>query len=249
MVLPSGETSSESHVPSSVVNSILRSGLRGNPFFSFFLLSFLWSFFYSFLSFSCSEALCRFALASSSGGFPRNKPPTIANVIDHAARLRGLGFLTLMLDFLHTVSLEPLTWAGGPLRTTDERTLFWPFRGEPCGSVSIAHSNVESALLLRLHLAATPAARLRRHGNDVRNARVVHLLIQRGEFFLGDSLDLRRSIIDQRRQFRELFFLVSAGGGRKTVQIIEKILHLIWQRIGLVNDASAQVKRIAEEEF
>src|SRR2546426_5033808 len=113
----------------------------------------------------------------------------------------------------------------GPLMDT-------PFSGprrNPRGSVSVAHS-AESALLLRLYLAATPAPRLRRRWNDVRNTRVVHLFVQRGKFLIGDFLDLRRSIIDQRHQFRELFFLVSAGGGRKTVQVVEKSLHLIRQR-------------------
>ena len=37
MVLPSGETSSETHVPSSVVNSTVRSGFNGSPW-SFFPL-------------------------------------------------------------------------------------------------------------------------------------------------------------------------------------------------------------------
>src|SRR2546427_6225686 len=36
MVLPSGETSSESQVPSSVVNSTFRSDFSGRPFFSSF---------------------------------------------------------------------------------------------------------------------------------------------------------------------------------------------------------------------
>src|SRR3989442_2862543 len=46
IVLPSGETSSESHVASSVVNSIFRSGLRVRPFFfSSFFVSFFSSFF------------------------------------------------------------------------------------------------------------------------------------------------------------------------------------------------------------
>src|SRR6266478_5155216 len=40
IVLPSGETSKESHVPSSVVNSILRSLLSGSGFFSSFFSSF-----------------------------------------------------------------------------------------------------------------------------------------------------------------------------------------------------------------
>src|SRR5438445_1303626 len=47
VVLPSGETSSESHVASSVVNSIFRSGLRVRPFF---FSSFFASFFSSFFS-------------------------------------------------------------------------------------------------------------------------------------------------------------------------------------------------------
>src|SRR2546426_2117522 len=75
----------------------------------------------------------------------------------------------------------------GPLMDT-------PFSGprrNPRGSVSVAHS-AESALLLRLYLAATPAARLRRRWNDVGNARVVHLFIQRGKFLVGDFFDLRR---------------------------------------------------------
>src|SRR5438477_5560374 len=60
MVLPSGETSSESQVPSSVVNEILRSDFSGKPFFS----SFLSSFFSSFFSFSCAASDQTF-----SGGF------------------------------------------------------------------------------------------------------------------------------------------------------------------------------------
>src|SRR5216684_2966326 len=96
----------------------------------------------------------------------------------------------------------------------------------------MAHS-AKSALLLRVHLAATSTTRLRRRWNDVRNARFVHLLVQRGKFLISDFLDLHRSIVDQLHQFGELFFLVSAGGGRKTVQVVEKVLNLIRQRIGL----------------
>src|SRR5690348_9738219 len=82
MVLPSGETSSDSHVPSSVVNSILRAGFSGIPFFS--------SFFPSFASdFSCARALCGFAHAA---------PPRITvNATIHAARPRTQSCFAFML--------------------------------------------------------------------------------------------------------------------------------------------------------
>src|SRR5262249_11078471 len=54
MVLPSGETSSETHVPSSVVNSTVRSGFSGSPCPFFFGWSF-WSLDSDApLSFSCA---------------------------------------------------------------------------------------------------------------------------------------------------------------------------------------------------
>src|SRR5260370_41353505 len=104
---------------------------------------------------------------------------------------------------------------------------FLAIRRKQGGSAAVAEER-ECALQFRLLLTATPAARLRWRGNDVGNARVVHLFIQCRKVLIRDFLDLRRSIIDQRRQFRELFFLVPAGGGHKAVQIIEKLLTLIW---------------------
>src|ERR1017187_9915807 len=63
MVLPSGETSSETHVPSSVVNSIVRFDLRGRGACAFFFDSSFFSFslgpcfaFSLSLSFSCGAA-------------------------------------------------------------------------------------------------------------------------------------------------------------------------------------------------
>src|SRR6266850_2137908 len=89
---PSGETSSESHVPSSVVNSIFRSDFSGSPFFS----SFLSVFFSSFLSFSCSGTPCHLAPALRTAGLPKKTPATIVRTASHAVP-RRLGCFALML--------------------------------------------------------------------------------------------------------------------------------------------------------
>src|SRR5713226_45571 len=89
------------------------------------------------------------------------------------------------------------------------------------------------SLVLPLQLLFTAPYATRRRRDDVRNARVIHFLIQSGQILLGDFLDLRRSVIHQRRQFRELFFLVGARCGRKPVQVIQQVLHLNRERVGL----------------
>src|SRR5439155_5084360 len=50
---------------------------------------------------------------------------------------------------------------------------------------------------------------------------------------LCNFLDLRRSIVNQRRQLRKLFFLMRAWRGRKPIEVIQKVLHLIRERVGL----------------
>src|SRR5258708_26869258 len=118
-----------------------------------------------------------------------------------------------MLDFLRTFFRKASTGirgSPGPWVSARRLTrLFLNLRRKPHGSVSLAQTP-EAVLLLRLVFAAPSAARLRRRRNDVRNPRVIHFLIQRGQFLLGDFFDLRRSIVDQGRQLRELFFLVFA---------------------------------------
>src|SRR4029077_11439294 len=88
-------------------------------------------------------------------------------------------------------------------------------------------------LPVRILFVASTAARLRRSWDDMRNTCVVHLFIQCGEFSVRDLFDLRGSIPDQRSQLRELFFMVSAGSGRKAIEVIQKVLHLVGQRVGL----------------
>src|SRR5260370_694067 len=216
MALPSGEASSESQVPSSVVNSTLRSDFSGRPFFSSFFSCFLSSFFSCFLSVSCAAASWRFTPASSATSPPNMPPRAIANTTNHAVLPRRLDCFAVMLVSPVPVlkKLEQKFGARNPVdyRPGDRHTLFLAIRRKPHGSVS-PPQEVDGALRFRLLITAAPAARLRRRRNDVGNARVVHLFIQRGKFLIRDFLDLCRSIIDQRRQFRELFFLVPAGGG------------------------------------
>src|SRR5260370_12975543 len=106
MVLPSGETSNEIQVPSSVVNSILRSDFRGRPFFS--------SFFSPFLSFCCSAASCRVALALSADAPLKVIARTIANPTNHAVPPPIPACLTLLLDFLHTAPLHSARLSSAP---------------------------------------------------------------------------------------------------------------------------------------
>jgi hypothetical protein len=58
-------------------------------------------------------------------------------------------------------------------------TPFLVLRRKPFGSVSVTQTP-EPALLLELLFAAPSAVRLRRRRNDVRNARIIHLFVQRG---------------------------------------------------------------------
>src|SRR5439155_294078 len=88
-------------------------------------------------------------------------------------------------------------------------------------------------LLIRFLFAAPSTAGLRRRGDDVRDSRVIHLFIQRRQVFLCNFLDLGRSIVNQRRQLRKLFFLMRAWRGRKPIEVIQKVLHLIRERVGL----------------
>src|SRR5258708_4233290 len=101
----------------------------------------------------------------------------------------------------------------------------------------------EPVLLLRLIFAAPSAPRLRRRREDVRNARVIHFFIQRGQFLLGDFFDLRRSIVDQRRQLRELFFLVFGWCRYESVQSLQKVLHLIGQGLGVAFERGAGISK------
>src|SRR5580693_1846615 len=110
IVLPSGETSSESQVPSSVVNSILRSGFKGRPFFSSFFSGFFSSFFSSCLPFSWSAASCRLVPALLVLAPPKKTPANIANTRSHVAT-RRLGCFALMpFPPLHcqTLNLESM---------------------------------------------------------------------------------------------------------------------------------------------
>src|SRR5713101_3153222 len=91
----------------------------------------------------------------------------------------------------------------------------------------------ERVLLGNLLFIAPSTARLWRSGNDVGNPRVIHFLIQRGQILLRNLLDLHRRFIHQRRQFRQLFFLLSARRSCKSIQVPQQLLHLIRQRIGL----------------
>src|SRR2546430_17462328 len=84
---------------------------------------------------------------------------------------------------------------------------FLALRRKPHRSVSVIPTP-QPVLLPRLLLAAPSAAWLRRRRDDVGNAGVLHLLIQRGQLLLGAFLDLRRSIDDQRRQLRQCFLLL-----------------------------------------
>src|SRR6266849_3800420 len=67
---------------------------------------------------------------------------------------------------------------------------------------------------------------LRRLHDNVRDARVVHLLVQRGQVFLHELLHLRRGIAHQRSQLRELLLLLAARRRRKPVEIAQEILRL-----------------------
>src|SRR5216684_3532105 len=67
---------------------------------------------------------------------------------------------------------------------------------------------------------------LRRLHDNVRDARVVHLLVQRGQVFLRELLHLRRGIAHQRSQLRELLLLLAARRRRKPVEIAQEILRL-----------------------
>src|SRR5713101_2747690 len=67
---------------------------------------------------------------------------------------------------------------------------------------------------------------LRRLHDNVRDARVVHLLVQRGQVFLHELLHLRRGIAHQRSQLRELLLLLAARRRRKTIEIAQKTLRL-----------------------
>src|SRR5215469_11665982 len=93
MVLPSGETSSDSQVPSSVENSILRSGLSVKPFFS----SFFSSFFSPFLSFSCPAKSRSLAVAGAAAAPPKIIPDTKAATIGHTPRPRRPGCFTFIV--------------------------------------------------------------------------------------------------------------------------------------------------------
>src|SRR5258708_13213215 len=67
---------------------------------------------------------------------------------------------------------------------------------------------------------------LRRLHDNVRDARVVHLLVQRGQVSLHELLHLRRGIAPQRSQLRELLLLWAARRRRKPVEIAKEILRL-----------------------
>src|SRR5216684_1369926 len=115
---------------------------------------------------------------------------------------------------------------------------------QPRGSRRVrvsAARGTESALPLRVFLAATPATWLRRRRDYVGNADVIHLLVQRRQILLGDFLDLCGSIVDQGSQLRQLFLLMAAGCGDESVQIIEQILDLIGQWVRLPFERGAGV--------
>src|SRR6266478_6047013 len=86
---------------------------------------------------------------------------------------------------------------------------------------------------IRFLFAASPASRLRRRRDDVRDSGVIHLLVQCRQVFFPYLLDLRRGIAHQRRQLRQFFLLLPAGSGREPIQILKQALHLQRQRIRL----------------
>src|SRR5206468_5303304 len=57
--------------------------------------------------------------------------------------------------------------------------------------------------------------------------------VQRGQLLLCDFLDLRRSIVDEGDQLRELFLLMGTRRGSKSIEVIQKVLHLIREWVGL----------------
>src|SRR6266699_6272078 len=72
----------------------------------------------------------------------------------------------------------------------------------------------------------------RRSRNDVRDSRILHFLVERGQVCFRNALDLCGCLADQRRQFGQFFLLLAARSRGETVQVVQQALHLIGERLG-----------------
>src|SRR5206468_5451996 len=72
----------------------------------------------------------------------------------------------------------------------------------------------------------------RRSRNDVRDSRIIHFLVERGQVCFRNALDLCGCLADQRRQFGQFFLLLAARSRGETVQVVQQALHLIGERLG-----------------